>query len=185
MVSASLYFHFSLFDLQRTIPVLSLFKHLQCNHGASYLVPRFSDGMDFNVCGTDRRWWVHALSDSARGLVSSGVTEWTKLFLVFRRLFYRLVTVYGMTGICFILSCRDVVVLLTPGRAIPARDIHSQQTLVSDILLWERHASFRSGSGLFTYLDLSHTGHAYSAVEVAECTSCWFYGCWLGSPFCI
>ena len=87
MVSASLYFHFSMFDLQRSIPVLSLFKDFQCNHGASDHGPRSSDGMDLSFCGTDRRWWVHALSRSAGGFVSSGVTECTKLFLDFRHLF--------------------------------------------------------------------------------------------------
>ena len=46
MVSASLYFHFSMFDLQRPIPVLSLFRHLQYNHGASNPGLMSSDGMD-------------------------------------------------------------------------------------------------------------------------------------------
>ena len=87
MVSASLYFHFSMFDLQRLIPVHSLFKLFQCNHGASDPGLRSLDGMDLSLCGTDRRWWVHALSRSAKGFVSSGVTECTKLFLDFRRLF--------------------------------------------------------------------------------------------------
>ena len=87
MVSASLYFHFSMFDLQRPIPVLSLFRHFQCNHGASDSGPKSSDGMDLSFCGTDRRWWVHALSRSAGGFVSSGVAECTKLFLDLRRLF--------------------------------------------------------------------------------------------------
>ena len=31
--------------------------------------------MDLSLCGTDRRWLVHALSRSAGGFVSSGVTE--------------------------------------------------------------------------------------------------------------
>ena len=75
MVSASLYFHFSMFDLQRAIPVLSLFRHFQCNHGASYPGPKSSDGMDLSFCGTDRRWWVHALSRAAGGFVSNGVTR--------------------------------------------------------------------------------------------------------------
>ena len=56
MVLASLYFHFSLFDLQRPIPVLSLFRHFQCNHGASDPGPKSSDVMDLSLCGTDRRW---------------------------------------------------------------------------------------------------------------------------------
>ena len=87
MVSASLYFHFSMFDLQRPTPVLSLFRHFQCNHGASDIGPRSLDGMDVSFCGTDRRWWVHALSLSAGGFLLSGVTECTKLCLNFRRLF--------------------------------------------------------------------------------------------------
>ena len=51
MVSASLYFHFSMFDLQRPIPV-RLFRHFQCNHGASDPLHRCSDGMDLKckVC---------------------------------------------------------------------------------------------------------------------------------------
>ena len=86
MVSASLYFYFSMFDLQRPIPVLNLFRHFQCNHVVSDPGHRSSDGMDFSLCGTDRRWWVHALSRSAGGFLSS-VTECTKLFLGFNRLF--------------------------------------------------------------------------------------------------
>ena len=69
------------------MPVLSVFKHFQCNHGASDSGLRSSDGMDLSLCSTDRRWWVHALSRSAGGCISSGVTECTKLFLDFRRLF--------------------------------------------------------------------------------------------------
>ena len=87
MVSASLYFQFSMFDLQRPISVLSLCRHSQCNHGASDPGSMSSDGMDLSFCGTDRRWWFHALSRSAGGFVSSGVTECTKLFLDFRQLF--------------------------------------------------------------------------------------------------
>ena len=81
MVSVSLYFHFSMFDLQQLIPVLSLFRHFQCNHGASDTGPKSSNGIDLSCCGTDCRWWVHALSRSAGGFVSSGVTECMKLFL--------------------------------------------------------------------------------------------------------
>ena len=75
MLSASLYLHFSMFDLQRPIQVLSLFRHYQCNHGASDPGPRSSDGMDLDFCGTDRRWWVHAVSRSAGGFMSNGVTR--------------------------------------------------------------------------------------------------------------
>ena len=144
MVPASLYFHFSMFDLQWPIPVLSLFKHFQCNHGAS-------DGIDLSFCSTDCRWWVHALSRSAGGFESSGVTECTKLFLDFRRLF---------GSFCLLSSfCRDVVALLRPGGAIPAIDVGLRRPVM------ERNASFRAGSSLFMCFDLSHTGHAYSAVE--------------------
>ena len=87
MVSASLHFHFSMFDLQRPIAVLSLIRYFQCNHGASDLGSKSSNGMDLSFRGTDRRWWIHAFSRSAGGFVSSGVTECTKLFLDFRRLF--------------------------------------------------------------------------------------------------
>ena len=80
-------FPFSMFNLQTPIQVLSLFRHFQCNHGASDPGPRSSDSMDLSFCGTDRRWWVHALSRPAGGFVSSGVTECTKLFLYFKRLF--------------------------------------------------------------------------------------------------
>ena len=34
-----------------------------------------SDGMDLSFCGTERRWWVHALSRSAEGFVSNCVTS--------------------------------------------------------------------------------------------------------------
>ena len=53
MVSASLYFHFSMFDFQRPIPVLNLFRHLLCNHGTSDSGSRSSDGMDLSFCGPD------------------------------------------------------------------------------------------------------------------------------------
>ena len=76
MVSVSLYFYFSMFDLHRSIPVLSQFKH---NHGTSDHGPRSSDGMDLSFYGTDRRWWVHALSRSAVGLSQ---VVCTKLFLM-------------------------------------------------------------------------------------------------------
>ena len=49
-------------------------------------MPMSSDGMDVSLCGTDRSWLVHALSLSAGGFLSSGVTECTKLFLDFMRL---------------------------------------------------------------------------------------------------
>ena len=87
MVSASLYFHFSMFDLQRPIPVLGLFRHFQCNHVALDHGPRSSDGMDLSFCGTDSRWWVHALSRSAERYLLSGLTKCTKLFLDVMRLF--------------------------------------------------------------------------------------------------
>ena len=82
MVSASLYFHFTMFDLHRPIPVLSRFTHFQCNHGASDPGPRSSDGMYLSLCGSYRRWWVHA-----GGLLTSGLTECTKQFLDFMSLF--------------------------------------------------------------------------------------------------
>ena len=167
MVSASLHFHFSMFDLKQPIPVLSLFRHFQCSHGASDPGPSFLDGMDLSFCGTDRRCWFNALSRYAGGFVSSGVTECTKLFLDFRRLFtgswlYR--ECLG-SSVCFHISCRDVVDLLTPGGAIPVR----RYTFSTDVGLrhpvMERYASFRAGSSLLTCFDLSHKGHAYSAVE--------------------
>ena len=57
-------------------------------HGASVQGPRYSDGMDVNFCGTDRRWWVHAFSLSAGFFIlSSGMAECIKLFLDFRHFF--------------------------------------------------------------------------------------------------
>ena len=75
MVSASLYFHFRMFDLQRLIPILSLFRHFQRNYRTSDPGTRSSDGIALSFCGTDRRWWFHALSRSAGGFLLSGVTE--------------------------------------------------------------------------------------------------------------
>ena len=69
-------FNFGMLDLQQTIPVLSMFRHFQCNHGVSDPGPRSSDGMDFSFCGTGRRWWAHTLSRPVGGFVSSGVTEY-------------------------------------------------------------------------------------------------------------
>ena len=86
MVSASLYFYFTMFDLQRPTSILSLFRHFQCNHEASVHVPRSSDGMDVSFCGIDRRWSM-LLVLLLQFFLSSGVTEWLHAFV------YRLVTV--------------------------------------------------------------------------------------------
>ena len=65
----------------------------------------------------------------------------------------------------FFLSCRDVVALLTPGGAIPARRYTFSTEVGLRHPVTERHASFRDESSLLTCVDLSHTGHAHSAVE--------------------
>ena len=67
IVVSSLYFHFSMFDLQQPIPVLSLFRYFPYNHGASDPEPRFSDGMALSFCVSNRIWWVNALSCFAGG----------------------------------------------------------------------------------------------------------------------
>ena len=58
-----------------------------------------------------------------------------------------------------------MVALLTPGGAIAAR----RYTFSTDVGLrhpvMERQASFRAGTSLLTWFELSYTGHAYSAVE--------------------
>ena len=36
-----------------------------------------SNGMALSFCDTDRRWWVHALSRSARGSLSCGDKEFS------------------------------------------------------------------------------------------------------------
>ena len=134
-----MYFYFNMFDLQRPIPVLNLFRHLQCKHGAQDTWSRY--GFEF------LRYRPQVVLDQA--------------------FVYWLMTVQGMPGIfcLFYCFCRYVVVLLTPGGAIPAR----RYTFSTDVGLrhtvMERHASFRAGSSLLTCVDLSHTGHAYSAVE--------------------
>ena len=116
MVSASLYFYFSMFDMRRPILVLSLFRHFQLNHGSSY-----------------------------PGLRSSVMSEF---------LWYRPQAV-GMLGIFCLLSCRDVVALLTPGGAIPAK----RYTLPTEVgfrhPVMQRHASFRTGSSLLTCVAFS------------------------------
>ena len=69
------------------------------------------------------------------------------------------------SSVCPFLYCRDVIAHLTPGGAIPAR----RYTFSTDVGIrhpvMERQASFRAGSSVLTCFDLSHTGHAYSAVE--------------------
>ena len=62
MVSPSLYFYFSTFDFQWPIPVLNLFGHFQCNHGASDPGHRSSDAMDLSFCDKRPHVWVHALT---------------------------------------------------------------------------------------------------------------------------
>ena len=65
----------------------------------------------------------------------------------------------------FFLSSYDVVALLKPGGAIPARKYTLSTHVGLGHPVMERHASFRAGSSLLTCLYLSHTGYAYSAVE--------------------
>ena len=127
-----------MFDLQRPIPVLSLFRHFQCNHGASDPVPRSLDGMDLSFSGADRRWWVHSPSCAAGGFVSSGVTECMKLFLDFRRLFTGSSLYRECLGssVCFFLLVEMCLLFDTMWCKYQQGDIHSQQMLVSDILLW-------------------------------------------------
>ena len=68
------------------------------------------------------------------------------------------------SSVCFLLFSRYVVVLVTPGGALPAmRDTFSTDVGLIYYVM-ERHASFRAASLLLTCVDLSHTGHAYSAV---------------------
>ena len=84
---------------------------------------------------------------------------------------------------CFLLFCRDVVALLTPGDAIPA----GRYTFSTDVGLRHpvvvQHTLFRAASSLLTCVDLSHNGHAYSAVEWQSTIAVvLMVG---GSPFCI
>ena len=96
----------------------------------------------------DLRWWVHALSRSAGGFLSSDVTECTKLFLYFMRLFTGSLLYRECQGssVCFLLSCRDVGAHLTLGGAIPAR----RYTFLTDVgpryPVMKRHALLRVGS---------------------------------------
>ena len=80
------------------------------------------------------------------------------------------------SSVCFLLSFRNVVALLTPGCAIPARRYTVLTYVGLSHSIMDRHASFRAGSRLtFPTQDIFRR-------RVAECKSCYFDGCWLGSP---
>ena len=71
----------------------------------------------------------------------------------------------SLTGLVYFLSCGDVVALLISGGAIPARRYTFLTVVGLRHPVMERQASLRAGSSLFTCYDLSHLGHAYSALE--------------------
>ena len=92
-----------------------------------------------------------------------------KLFLDVRRFIGRLWPCSGclllLSFACFSRSRWAVTLLLTAGGSIPAMR-HKFSTLVGcRHPVMARQASLSTGSTLCVCADLSHTGHAYSAVE--------------------
>ena len=90
-----------------------------------------------------------------------------KLFLDLRRFLGRLWPCGGclLSFTCFSRSRWAVTLLLTAGGAIPARRYKFLTLVGYRHPVMARQASFSTGSTLCACADLSHTGHAYPAVE--------------------
>ena len=90
-----------------------------------------------------------------------------KLFQDLRRFLGRLWPCSGclLSFTCFSRSRWAVTLLLTAGGAIPARRYKFSTLVGCRHPVMARQASFSTGSTLCACADLSHTGHAYSAVE--------------------
>ena len=148
MSSSSVYFHFLKLCLQRPIFVRSLFRHLHSVHVPGAPLAR------------------HSLAGAE---TTAPICEWmgsgsVRLLQDLRRFLGRLWPFRGclLSFTCFSRSRWAVTLLLTAGGAMPARR-YKFSTLVGcrhSVMAWQ--ASFSTGS---TLCDLSHTGHAYSAVE--------------------
>ena len=99
--------------------------------------------------------------------VSSGATLLMKLDLDFRRLFGvawpNIGCISSVTWRCrsFMLA----TLRLTSGGAIPARVYRLSVGVALRQPVIRRQLALRAGSIFFAWQDLSHTGHAYSAVE--------------------
>ena len=101
------------------------------------------------------------------GLWISSSVACMKLFLDLRRFLGRLWPCSGcmMSFTCFSRSRWAVTLLLTAGGAIPARRYKFSHLVGCRHPVMARQASFSTGPTLCACADLSHTGHAYSAVE--------------------
>ena len=69
----------------------------------------------------------------------------------------------GSSSICLVRSILSHTSLLMSGGAIPANKYKSSTYVGKRHPVIARHDLFRSGSNM--YVDLSHTGAAYSAIE--------------------
>ena len=101
------------------------------------------------------------------GLWISSSVACMKLFLDLRRFLGRLWPCSGclLSFTCFSRSRWAVTLLLAAGGAIPARRYKFSTLVGCRHPVMARQASFSTGSTLCACADLSHTGHAYFAVE--------------------
>ena len=135
MSSSSVYYHFLRLCLQRPIFCSGIF--IQCSN-----------------LRVDGLW------------ISSSVAC-MKLFLDLRRFLGILWPCSGclLSFTCFSRSRWAVTLLLIAGGAIPARRYKFSTLVGCRHPVMARQASFSTGATLCACADLSHTGHAYSAVE--------------------
>ena len=167
MSFSSVYFHFLRLCLQRPIFVRSLFRHLHSVHVPDAPLARHSLGVCGSLWGTDCRCCDHCSNLRVDGLWISSSVACMKLLLDLRRFLGRLWTCSGclLSFTCFSRSRWAVTLLLTAVGAIPARRYKFSTLVGCRHPMMARQASFSTGSTLCACADLSHTGHAYSAVE--------------------
>ena len=104
--------------------------------------------MALTFCGTDRRWLVHALSRSAKGFFIKWCDRVHEIIYSRQSFVYSLVTECRGYSVCFLLSCRYVIALLTPVGAIPTMRYTFSTEVGLRHPVMERHASFRAGFNL-------------------------------------
>ena len=167
MSSSSVYFHFLRLCLQHPIFVRRLFRHLHSVHVPDAPPARYSLGVCGSLWGTYCSCRNHCSNLRVDGLWISSSVACMQLFLDLRRFHGRLWPCSGclLSFTCFSRSRWAVTLLLSAGGAIPARRYKFSTLVGCRHHVMARQASFSTGSTLGACANLSHTGHAYSAVE--------------------
>ena len=167
--AVSRYPHFCRLTLERPTPVLRRLRHFHSVHLVS--APGGSSSWGFSAIDV-AVGWVDILSSHKATLVlaadvARGSTLLRKLFLDFRRLAAGvwLKTGWRTSSIWRLRSFMLVTWRLISGGAMPA----SMYRLSVGVgrrhpVIWRQQA-LRAVSTFFAWVDLSHTGHAYSAAE--------------------